>query len=335
MRKIALLLAASILLLMVPGCSTGETAAPFLPLEEQIAIDISVEETMSDAVRDGMRLFAGKINRLSGGTILLNIYYESDPYQSLLDGNADVIYCSSELMSSRDSNFSVYSSPFFFRSYEHMTMTLNSDLFRDLTEQDFQEILKVKKLGAVFGGTSVLVSNKRYIIDQGDLDGLSIGTDGDPYTQYVFQQFGANTQPLDTQSRYDRFDSGRLDTLECSTLEIDQLPLGNMEDVFLAETFHSTQVEWLFVSSSFYDGLSKERQAYLQEAAAYLISTVDKARLEDYAAGLESQSGMELTVTRLDLEPMRSSAKQYLYSNPEFFSLTNWEFYDSVQAIIR
>ncbi len=336
LRKAALLLIGCLLCAFLEGCTVSKTTDP-LPVEpeEVLTIDISVEDSLSDEVQEGVRLFASKINRLSGQNILLNIYYESNPYQSMLDGNADIIYCSSDTMERWDDHFSIYSSPFFFRSYEHMTMTLNSTMFDDLTRDAWKENLQLKKLAAVYGGTSVLLSSKRYIIDGEDLKDLNVGTYGDSDFQYVLEQFGATTQGLDAQSRYDRFYAGRVDTIDCSSKEIGQLELGGLEDAFLAETFHRTSVEWLFVNSTFYEGLSKTRQAILQEAAAYLVSTIDSARLKSYSEDIQKQSAVNLTVTRLDLESIRSQAKQYLYSKPDFNTRTDWEFYDSVQAIIR
>lgn len=79
-----------------------------------------------------MRLFVDKLVEYSEVPLDISLFYEEDPEASLLAGEADLIYVDSAGLIPYDSDFAIYASPFYFRDYEHMTMTLNSPTFIQL-----------------------------------------------------------------------------------------------------------------------------------------------------------------------------------------------------------
>lgn len=99
-----------------------------------------------------MRLFVDKLVEYSEVPLDISLFYEEDPEASLLAGEADLIYVDSAGLIPYDSDFAIYASPFYFRDYEHMTMTLNSPTFIQLTELDYAETLKARQLGVFYGG---------------------------------------------------------------------------------------------------------------------------------------------------------------------------------------
>lgn len=123
------------LALLATGCSSGELDSPFRQ-NESLEVRISVSNTADETERDGMRLFVDKLVEYSEVPLDISLFYEDDPEASLLAGEADLIYVDSAGLIPYDSDFAIYASPFYFRDYEHLTMTLNSPTFIQLTELD-------------------------------------------------------------------------------------------------------------------------------------------------------------------------------------------------------
>lgn len=76
--------------------------------------------------------------------------------------------------------------------------------------------------------------------------------------------------------------------MEINSAQLGQLLDEDMEHAYLIHTAHRIEMDWLYVSESFYQSAGEQLQAAMQEASAYTVAYVDSNREtafhEGYAA---------------------------------------------------
>lgn len=315
------------------GCSSGELDSPFRQ-HESMKVRISVSNTADEIERDGMRLFVDKLVELSDVPLDISLYYEDDPEASLLNGEADLIYADSAVLEKYDSDFAIYSSPFYFRDYEHMTMTLNSPTFIQLTELDYAETLKAKQLGAFYGGTMMVLTKESPIRAVKDMQEFTLAEPMDPYTAQAFANLFRELVPS-AGSPADTWEDSAVTAMEVNSAHLDQLSDATMDRAYLINTSHRVEVNWMFVSEEFYMKAGAELQAALQEATAYTIAYVDGQREQSYGDSYAAMQEAGLRTARFVTENLRKSGKELLASQTDFFEKIDKSRYDAVTMIIR
>ena len=181
--------------LLTTGCASNDLDSPLRPGNNSLQVRISVSSTADSAERDGMRLFVDKLVEYSDVPLDISLFYEEDPESSLLAGEADLILSDSAALIPYDSDFAIYSSPFYFRDYEHMTMTLNSPTFLQLTEQDCAENLQARQLGVLYGGTMMVISKESPIRAVKDMQEFTLAEPNDDYTAAAFGELFGQVMP--------------------------------------------------------------------------------------------------------------------------------------------
>ena len=191
-RLLAMAIAAG---LLTTGCASNDLDSPLRPGNNSLQVRISVSSTADSAERDGMRLFVDKLVEYSDVPLDISLFYEEDPESSLLAGEADLILSDSAALIPYDSDFAIYSSPFYFRDYEHMTMTLNSPTFLQLSEQDCAENLQARQLGVLYGGTMIVISKESPIRAVKDMQEFTLAEPNDDYTAAAFGELFGQVMP--------------------------------------------------------------------------------------------------------------------------------------------
>ena len=179
-RWTALLAAVTAVSLLLSACVSPTIEARFRTVK--LPVNISVSSTADETERDGMRLFVDKLVEYAPATLEIRLFYEEDPVASLKSGEADIIFVDSPVLEGYDSDFAIYSSPFYFRDYDHMSMTLNSPTFQDLTRDDYIESLGGRQLGAFYGGTMMLLTRDNPIRAVKDMEEFDLAALPDRYT---------------------------------------------------------------------------------------------------------------------------------------------------------
>lgn len=329
-RLLAMVLALSF---AATGCSSGELDSPFRQ-HDSLQVRISVASTADETERDGMRLFVDKLVELSDIPLDISLYYEDDPEASLQAGEADLIYADSAVLTKYDSDFAIYSSPFYFRDYEHMTMTLNSPTFIQLTELDYAETLKARQLGVFYGGTMMVLTKESPIRAVKDMQEFTLAEPADPYTAEAFANLFKELTPAGG-TLADTWRDGTVTAMEVNSTQLGQLSDEAMDRAYLINTSHRIEMDWLFVSEEFYSEAGTELQAAMQEATAYAVAYVDAQREKDYEDAYADMQTDGLRTARFVTENLRKSGKELLTSKTDFFEQIDKSRYDAVTMIIR
>lgn len=321
------------LALLATGCSSGELDSPFRQ-NESLEVRISVSNTADETERDGMRLFVDKLVEYSEVPLDISLFYEEDPEASLLAGEADLIYVDSAGLIPYDSDFAIYASPFYFRDYEHMTMTLNSPTFIQLTELDYAETLKARQLGVFYGGTMMVMTRESPIRAVKDMQEFTLAEPSDYYTAAAFESlFGDTTAASATLTETWRDET--VTAMEVNSAQLAQLLDEDMEHAYLINTAHRIEVDWLYVSENFYQSAGEELQAAMKEASAYALAYVDADRNKAYEDAYATLQERGLRTARFVTDNLRKSGKELLTSETDFFTQIDKSRYDAVTMIIR
>ena len=320
-------------LCVMSGCSTGELESPFRSAES-LEVRISVSSTADETERDGMRLFVDKLLENSEVPLDISLFYESDPEASLKAGEADLILADPQTLARYDSDFSIYASPFYFRDYEHMTMTLNSPTFLQLTELDYAETLQAKQLGAFYGGTMMVMTKESPIRAVKDMLEFTIAEPSDFYTAAAFESLFKAVQPAG-DNLADIWQDEEITAMEVNSADLMELTDQQVDRSYLINTSHRIEMSWLYVSDDFYNSAGEQLQAALQEASAYAVSYVDQEREKAYEDGYAALQEKGLRTARFVTENLRKSGKDLLTSQTDFFTTIDKSRYDAVTMIIR
>lgn len=321
------------LALLATGCSSGELDSPFRQ-NESLEVRISVSNTADETERDGMRLFVDKLVEYSEVPLDISLFYEEDPEASLLAGEADLIYVDSAGLIPYDSDFAIYASPFYFRDYEHMTMTLNSPTFIQLTELDYAETLKARQLGVFYGGTMMVMTKESPIRAVKDMQEFTLAEPSDYYTAAAFESlFGDITAASATLTETWRDET--VTAMEVNSAQLAQLLDEDMEHAYFINTAHRIEVDWLYVSEDFYQSAGEELQAAMKEASAYALAYVDADRNKAYEDAYATLQERGLRTARFVTDNLRKSGKELLTSETDFFTQIDKSRYDAVTMIIR
>ncbi len=336
------LIAVGVLLcLCLSSCTAKKTPAPVsVPVQKdpdpvQYEIRVCIETGLADEVDKGIDRFAQKLNEVGRDSYQVEIFYSADPFAEMRAGRADFLYVSNAALATQDARYGVLTTPFFFRDYDQMMMTLNSAGFRSLTAESCTG-MGVYGLGAIYKTSRFLLSNERYFSDPVDLEGMHVQLlEEDPLLERVLT--GAFSMEV---SRPEEFDLSHPFTEEgsafdCTPEMLGQTELDPAEESYLGETYHYAEVEWFFADRSFWAQQSEYAQATVEEAVAFLMAEIERPRLELYRKAVRSQEKRGMEVTKLSVDEVRRRAKDWLYADEEFYNSVDWAFYDNVSAILR
>lgn len=233
-----------------------------------------------------------------------------------------------------DSDFAIYASPFYFRDYEHMTMTLNSPTFIQLTELDYAETLKARQLGVFYGGTMMVMTKESPIRAVKDMQEFTLAEPSDYYTAAAFESlFGDTTAASATLT--ETWQDETVTAMEVNSAQLAQLLDEDMEHAYLINTAHRIEVDWLYVSEDFYQSAGEELQAAMREASAYALAYVDADRNKAYEDAYATLQERGLRTARFVTDNLRKSGKELLTSETDFFTQIDKSRYDAVTMIIR
>lgn len=309
----------------VPAQSSGS---------DEIVLNVSVEDTADDISKEAVRRFTRKLNELGSGRFNINVFYEKNPYESFLAGEADIIVCSDDLLSVYYPGFEVFGSPFFFKNIEHASMTLNSSGFDTYASANFRAS-GARMLAAVYRDSSVIISREEYMYEVDDFAGKSIAEPDDYRLGEVFRALGSVVLSPDSDRAAESADGTDLTEVrleEWSSAYISGPEL--QETLYLLETFHLMRTEWMIISEEFWQKLESGERAYIKEATAYYIAGSEEPRIESYKEFVKKFTAAGGKIINYDKEELRKAVRDTVLKGG-YIPESDREFYDGVYNILR
>ncbi|SES28039.1 DctP family TRAP transporter solute-binding subunit [Salipaludibacillus aurantiacus] len=235
----------------------------------------------------GIDYFGELVEEKTGGSVVVENYTDGvlggdmEMMDGLRAGTLEAASISTGPISSLSSRFAVFDLPFLFESDDVAFDVLDGPVGEGLLE-DLEEIDMVG-LGYWDNGFRYLTNNVREVTSVEDVEGLDIRLMEVPLHLDAWEQLGANPTPMAFTELFSALESGVVDGQEGTYPNMRYNQFHEVQEYF-TDTGHIYSPTVLLISKSFWDDLTDEEQAALQEAS-------DEAR--DYQRELAKEDNIE------------------------------------------
>lgn len=248
---------------------------------------------------DGGKAFAAKMNELSGGTLTINLKPagalggERDVIEGLQIGTVDLAISSTGPIGNFIPDVYALDFPFLFKGYDQAHSVLDGPIGQGLLEEFKAHDL----VGLAWGenGFRNITNNTRPINAPADLKGLKLRTMENKVHIAAFEAAGASPSPMSWTEVLTSLAQGTIDGQENP---IPVLVANNMWEIqkYVTLTQHVYSPAVVVMSKIRWDGLNKEQQGWLVEAAKAAAQATRATVAENEATGvaLLRENGMEV-----------------------------------------
>lgn len=325
-------------------CSPNEAREEAHPTPEQqqevktdkAVLTMAVEKDLSENAYEAVRCFAEKVEVVSDGSMTVEILSCEDLLNNI-DAGCDLAFGTNDEFARANGDFLIYSSPFYFADYNHLTMTLNSNQFNVITKNSSANLIKATPIGAFYDGAYYIISSREEMYDTLDqYKGKMINTVGaQPLFEEILSSLGADCRERDEQYLLDNFGKNRnISAIECKTDMLGQITKREKVERFhICKSFHRADINWLMLSEKARNTLNAYQMAVITEATAYAIAKNDGAVLEREEQSIKAAQQMGGMMTALNQMEFSNHAEMTLKSSNKYGSLWDWLVYEEVQNI--
>lgn len=293
----------------------------------------------SDTHAKAMHLFAEKVEEYSGGSVKCDVYTDSTLYssenelQALIDNDMQLCYLSFPTMATQVPSYEMFASGYFWKNYDHMHETLNSDFASEKIYPAAEEAMGIKVLGSIYLGSRVINTRETEINSYDDMKGLLLRMPNSDAWMQLGSALGAEPTPLAFSELYTALQTG--------AIEAQDNPLASNKNAgfhevtkYMAITNHVVDSLMISVNAEAWDNLTEAQQMAVEDAVADTIAWNDAERLAEEEEMIKFFEDEGLTVTYPDIDEFKEKTTAYYFDN----DLTgNWDMdlYEEIQALAK
>lgn len=211
--------------------------------------------------------FKEELESKSNGLFEVDVYpngqlgTETDVISQMQAGTVQVGYCS-PATATMNPNLNVFDLPFLFEDYDHVERVITSDIFAEICDPFYDHGLR--PICSYENGLRVISTTDKKIESLADLKGMKMRTPEAPISIAIFNALGCNATPISFNELYSALQQGVVQGQENGYPTIDTNKYYEVQK-YIAETYHMWSANILFVSDTFYQGLTAEQQAMVEE----------------------------------------------------------------------
>ena len=320
--------------------ATGQSEAGS---HEVIEINFSSVSVRGDAHTEAMTVFKDELEKLSGGTMIVNVYHSGQLYSqegeqaAVRQGTVDMVYTSAPWLAEFVPYLSMFSAVYTFQGYEHMTKVLNGEIGKKIF-QDVVESEGIRPLGAYYLGTRQLnlVEKVGPVRTPADMAGVKLRTPGSPSWIALGKALGGNPTPMAFSEVYMGLKTG--------AVEGQDNPLGTDKNAkfyevtkYIVLTNHVVDSTWPTINE-------KKWQSFNETQKEWVLKAVDKARAFCDKQNLETEAGIldffkaqgMIIIEDPDVKAFADYARNsYMNDSKEISKDWDWDLYDKVQGMVK
>ena len=252
---------AGIVVLLISGCGAKE---------EKVTLKLAHALDTGHSVHKAMVFMGEKLEKLSGGTMGVDIYpsgqlgTERDMMELLQIGSLAITKVSTSPMESFVPEMKVFSIPYVFRSEDHLWNVLEGEIGDNLLVAG--EVVRLRGLAFYDSGSRSFYTNEKPIHKPSDLEGLKIRVQKSQTSVRMIEAMGGAATPISFGELYTALQQGVVDGAE-----------NNPPSFFLSKHYdiaryytldmHTSVPDILLISSHIWNKLTAEQQGWVSEAA--------------------------------------------------------------------
>ncbi len=299
----ALLLLASVLL-----ASCGEAAGPK-------TVYLAHTLPVVHPVHRGMEVFAEEVERLSDGELAIKIFpdgqlgSEREVLELLQLGSIPMTKVSAAAMANFAPEYEVLGVPYLFRDEDHLFRVLEGPIGQQILDSGTDKLLR----GLCFynAGTRSFYTVRKPIRTPADLRGQKIRVMSHQMSVDMVDALGGSATPMAYGELYTALQQGVVDGAENNAPSF--LTAGHYEIAkYYSLDEHSAMPDVLVMSTTYWDELSEQEQAWLREAAQSSVGAERKFWSEDVAASMEKVRAAGVEVIEVDKDAFRKETESVL-----------------------
>lgn len=328
-KRVVSLGLAAMMVLSMTACGSKQEAAPAETKAEAAAekettaaapaaskdakiIKFSLSQAATEPAPLAAQEFAKEIAEKSGGSLAVEVYpdgqlgSERDVIEGLQLHTVEMVDPANAVVSNFIPEVGLFELPMLFHEKEHVYKVLD-DIGMNFADKF--EAQGFKLLGWFDMGTRHIMTVKKPINSIDDLKGLKIRTQEAAGNMAGFTAFGASPTPMAYNELYTSLESGVLDGAEAANTN------------YYLKAFYEVAPNWaicgwlecvnpVMMDLEFWNGLTAEEQAVVQEAVDNMIQLERKSYAESEDTYLEELKKAGVNITYPDTEPFREASKE-------------------------
>ena len=311
--------------------------------EKVIEINFSSVSVPGDAHTEAMNVFKEELEKLSGGSMIVNVYHSGQLYSqegeqaAVRQGTVDMVYTSAPWLAEFVPYLSMFGAVYTFQGYDHMTNVFNGKI----GEKVFQDVVDsqgIRPLGAYYLGTRQLnlVEKVGPVRTPADMAGVKLRTPGSPSWIALGKALGGNPTPMAFGEVYMGLKTG--------AVEGQDNPLGTDKNAkfyevtkYIVLTNHVVDSTWPTINEKKWQSFSEEQQGWVMKAVDKARSYCDKTNLETEASILDFFKGEGMIIIEdPDVKAFAEYAKNsYMTESKDISKDWDWNLYEKVQAMVQ
>ncbi len=311
--------------------------------EKVIEINFSSVSVPGDAHTEAMNVFKEELEKLSGGSMIVNVYHSGQLYSqegeqsAVRQGTVDMVYTSAPWLAEFVPYLSMFGAVYTFQGYDHMTEVFNGEI----GEKVFQDVVDsqgIRPLGAYYLGTRQLnlVEKVGPVRTPADMAGVKLRTPGSPSWIALGKALGGNPTPMAFGEVYMGLKTG--------AVEGQDNPLGTDKNAkfyevtkYIVLTNHVVDSTWPTINEKKWQSFSEEQQGWVLKAVDKARTYCDKTNLETEAGILDFFRGEGMIIIDdPDVKAFAEYAKNsYMTESKDISKDWDWDLYEKVQAMVK
>lgn len=300
----------NLILLVATVIALGLVAAPAFAAT---TIKLAYVAQPSNPYHPAMEYFAKKVQDKSKGALEVKLFHsqqlggERDYIEGMQLGTLEMAGTSTAVLGPFEARIQLLDLPFLFRSSDHLDKVLDGPIGKELAELFPPKGFRI--LGFTDMGARYIHNSKRMIRTPEDMKGLKFRVMQNPVHIETYKAMGARAVPMARPEVYSALKQGVLDGLDNALAFYESM--GDYEVAkYLTLGVQIMQTPGaLMVSEKFYQGLSPDLRAAMQEAAAETMPHQRKLFREADRATLERLKTKGVIVETADPAPFAEAAK--------------------------
>ncbi|MBF9017996.1 MULTISPECIES: sialic acid TRAP transporter substrate-binding protein SiaP [unclassified Oceanispirochaeta] len=311
--------------------------------KEVVEINFSSVSVPGDAHTEAMTVFKEELEKISNGTMLVNVYHSGQLYSqegeqaAVRQGTVDMVYTSAPWLAEFVPYLSMFSAVYTFQGYDHMTNVFNGEI-GDKVFQDVVDSQGIRPLGAYYLGTRQLnlVEKVGPVRTPEDMSGVKLRTPGSPSWIALGKALGGNPTPMSFGEVYMGLKTG--------AVEGQDNPLGTDKNAkfyevtkYIVLTNHVVDSTWPTINEKKWQSFSDEQKGWVLAAVDKSREFCDKTNLETEAGILDFFRGEGMIIIEdPDVAAFAEYAKNsYMTESKDISADWDWDLYDKVQGMVK
>ncbi|WP_319562857.1 sialic acid TRAP transporter substrate-binding protein SiaP [Marispirochaeta sp.] len=322
--------------LLAEGKTETDAARP-------IEINFSSVSVPGDAHTEAMTVFKEELEKLSGGTMKVNVYHSGQLYSqegeqaAVRQGTVDMVYTSAPWLAEFVPYLSMFSAVYTFQGYDHMTNVFNGEIGKKIF-QDIVDSQGIRPLGAYYLGTRQLnlVEKVGPVRTPADMAGVKLRVPESPSWIALGKALGGNPTPIAFNEVYMGLKTGAVEGQD-NPLATDKNAKFYEVTKYIVLTNHVVDSTWPTINEKKWQSLSDQQKEWVIQAVDVARKYCDKSNLETEANILDffREKGM-IIIEDPDIQAFADYAKNsYLTESKDISKDWDMELYDKVQALVE